>query len=110
MRIASLICWLVLLAGALFYCLDTANAQGTDEQRQACAPDAMRLCSEFIPDVGKVTVCMQKKSAQLSEACRVAMRGGGKSRGEAHERTHRERHYRSRSTHSHCDPQSHMCS
>jgi hypothetical protein len=49
-----------------------AAAQGTSQQQQACTPDAMRLCGEFIPDVAKITACMGKKRAQLSPACRAA--------------------------------------
>ena len=37
--IAWLACWLLLLAGALFYRLDTAQAQGTGTERQACTPE-----------------------------------------------------------------------
>jgi len=48
-----------------------AGAQGTPEQRQACAPDAMRLCGDFIPDVERITACMVKNRAHLSPACRV---------------------------------------
>jgi hypothetical protein len=48
-----------------------ALAQGTPEQRAACQPDAMRLCSEFIPDVDAITACMTKKRLRLSHACRV---------------------------------------
>ena len=45
--------------------------------RQACTPDALRLCSDYIPDVGKITACMRAKSAQLSEPCRAAMNSEG---------------------------------
>jgi hypothetical protein len=48
-----------------------AAAQGTPEQRQACQPDAMRLCSEFVPDVDRITACMIKKRIRLSPACRA---------------------------------------
>jgi len=48
-----------------------AGAQGTPEQRQACQPDAMRLCSEFIPDVERITACMTKNRLRLTAACRV---------------------------------------
>jgi hypothetical protein len=75
MRIVRSFCWLALLAGAIVCHLDGARAQGTAEQQQACTPDAMRLCADVIPDVAKVTACMHAKSSQLSEACRVAMRG-----------------------------------
>ena len=53
--------------------------------RQACTGDAMRLCSDFVPDAGKVTGCMMGKRAQLSPQCRIAMarghRGYGTARG-----------------------------
>jgi hypothetical protein len=60
-----------------------ARAQEVDA-RQACTPDAMRLCSEFIPDVPKITACMQAKRAQLSPECRLAMYGGRKTNHKRH--------------------------
>jgi hypothetical protein len=95
MRTVRVACWLALLTGLVLSPLDMAGAQGSPEAQQACTPDAMRLCNEFIPDVAKVTSCMMAKRAQLSEACRVAMRGGG-GRG-----THEARHYRYHCRH-HC--------
>lgn len=50
---------------------ELAFAQGTPEQRQACQPDAMRLCSEFVPDVDRITACMIKQRMRLSPACRA---------------------------------------
>jgi hypothetical protein len=46
-------------------------AQGTPEQQQACQPDAMRLCSEFVPNVEQITACMTKKKALLSRECKA---------------------------------------
>ena len=102
MRIVRLVCLLALLAGVSFYHLDRANAQASPEVQQACTPDAMRLCSEFIPDVAKITTCMNAKHAQLSEACRTAMVGGRHEVRRVHyerrhERRHEERHHRARS-------------
>ena len=74
MRIARLICWLALPAALLLANVGGAAAQGTPEQRQACTPDAIRLCSDFIPDVPKITKCMKANYKKLSEACRLAMR------------------------------------
>ncbi len=91
MRTVRFICCLMLLIGALVWRLDVANAQGSPEAQQACTPDAMRLCSDVIPDVAKVTACMHKKYSQLSEPCRVAMRGGAK---ETHHHYRRARHCR----------------
>ena len=59
-----------LFAGAVgrlsLYGLQRANAQASPDAQQACTPDAMRLCSEFIPDVAKITACMKAKHSQLS--------------------------------------------
>jgi hypothetical protein len=49
----------------------TAQSRGTPEQQQACQPDAMRLCSEFIPDVDRITACMVKNRIRLSPPCRA---------------------------------------
>jgi hypothetical protein len=75
MRIVHLACTLTLLAGALALRPNAAAAQGNDAARDACTPDAMRLCADVIPDVARVTACMKAKSRQLSEPCRLAMRG-----------------------------------
>lgn len=93
MRMMRFVCWLALPAGLLLGSLNGASAQGSDEARQACTPDAMRLCSEFIPDAEKVKSCMLRKRAQLSEACRLAMRGGPREHGRRVYH-HRARHYR----------------
>jgi hypothetical protein len=50
-----------------------AAAQGTPEQQQACTPDVMRLCNAFVPDVAKITVCMNHNWKSVSQACRVAL-------------------------------------
>jgi hypothetical protein len=99
LRVVRVVCWLALLAGIVVFSRDGANAQGSAEAQQACTGDAMRLCADAIPDVPKVTACMKAKYSQLSEPCRVAMRGGG---GGA---TH---HRRARAPH--CDPFTHLCS
>jgi hypothetical protein len=49
-----------------------AAAQGTPQQQQACTPDVMRLCNEFVPDVAKITACMTRKRSQVSAVCRAA--------------------------------------
>jgi hypothetical protein len=87
MPMFRIICVLVALTGVLVYRADTVLAQGSDAERQACTPDAMRLCGDAIPDVAKVTACMKAKSSQLSEPCRAAMGIGGK--GGVHHYRHR---------------------
>jgi len=88
-----LVCSLALPVGILLGSLGVASAQGSDAAREACTPDAMRLCNEFIPDEAKVKSCMLSKRSQLSEACRLAMRPkpAENVRSERGERHHR--HY-----------------
>lgn len=50
--------------------LPTSGQAYTDEEQQACQPDAFRLCSSEIPDVDRITACMVAKRAQLSPQCR----------------------------------------
>lgn len=44
--------------------------RGTPEQRAACAPDAFRLCSAYIPDPARVELCLRHNRPELSDACR----------------------------------------
>ena len=116
MPIVRFICLLALLAAASLYRADGANAAVSQDVEQACTPDAMRLCSEFIPDVAKITACMKAKHAQLSAVCLTAMRGGGRHeirreakhvvRHERHEARREARHHWAR---AHCDSFSHIC-
>jgi hypothetical protein len=101
MRMVHFICVLALLAGASLYRPDRAGAQGTPEQQQACAPDAMRLCSDAMPDVAKITACMAKKHAQLSQACKTAMLASS---------SHAAPHRITRVVRQRCDPFTHLCS
>ena len=45
--------------------------RGTMEQQMACTPDVWRLCSDQIPDVGRITACLQQNTPQLSNGCRA---------------------------------------
>lgn len=53
-------------------------SQGTLEQRLACTPDVLRLCSAFIPNVDEITICLSERNAELSDACRTAFEAGMK--------------------------------
>lgn len=64
-----------LLGVSLLFSISPAAGQGyTPEQEQACSGDAFRLCSSEIPDVGRVTACMDAKRSQLSPPCRALFR------------------------------------
>ncbi len=100
MPIVRFICLLAVLAGVSLSGLDRANAEVSADVQQACTPDAMRLCSQFIPDVAKITACMKAKHAQLSATCITAMRGGRHEvRREARHIVRHERHEARRETH-----------
>ncbi len=51
-----------------------ASRAYSPEQEQACTGDAMRLCSAYIPDVDRITVCMIQNKSQLTPGCRVHFR------------------------------------
>jgi hypothetical protein len=44
--------------------------RGTWEQQMACTPDVWRLCSEHIPDSGRIVSCLRQNTPQLSNGCR----------------------------------------
>ena len=71
MRIMRVICRLALPAGVLLCCLNGAGAQGSVDVRQACTPDAMRLCQQAIPDESRVALCLVQNKRQLSPACTI---------------------------------------
>ena len=53
-------------------------SQGILDQRLACTPDVLRLCSAFIPNADEITICLKEKNAELSDACRTALEAGMK--------------------------------
>jgi hypothetical protein len=56
--------------------IPTPASAYTPEQQQACTPDAMRLCGEYVPDVERITACMIARKSQLSPECRQFFRPG----------------------------------
>ncbi len=60
--------WLTA-AGMLAAAPGLALAQGTEAQREACMPDAFRLCSSYIPDAGRIETCLRNAGPRLSSAC-----------------------------------------
>ena len=63
-------CGLMLAATVFASFLSTPVRAYTPEQQQACTPDAMRLCGNYIPDVDQITACMIARKSQLSPECR----------------------------------------
>jgi hypothetical protein len=54
--------------------LTTVSQAYTQEQQQMCTGDAMRLCASEIPDVDRVTACMVRQRALLSDGCKAVFR------------------------------------
>ena len=70
-------CSALALAGAaiafLVNCRTGIAQDVEDATREACKPDALRLCGVYIPDVEQITSCMTAKVKQVSPECRAAM-------------------------------------
>jgi hypothetical protein len=43
----------------------------TQQDADACTPDAMRLCQNAIPDETRVAQCLVQNKRQLSPACKI---------------------------------------
>lgn len=63
MRIVPVLAFGLVLASSA-----TAFAY-TQEEANACTPDAMRLCSAAIPDAHRVGNCLYQFRTQLTPAC-----------------------------------------
>jgi hypothetical protein len=48
--------------------------RGTEEQRIACTPDVLRLCSWEIPNVDRIVACLRREKSQLSAGCRQVLK------------------------------------
>jgi hypothetical protein len=57
-----------------------AEEQGTEQERKACTPDVFKLCTAFMPDPNRITVCLRQNISNLSPACRVVMNGSVQQR------------------------------
>jgi hypothetical protein len=62
-----------LAAAAFFLVIPIAafaqSDQGTAEQREACTPDAMRLCGAYLFDPRSVEACLRASGPRLSQPC-----------------------------------------
>jgi hypothetical protein len=43
--------------------------QADQKAREACTPDVMRLCNDYIPNVPEIVACLKAQRANLSPAC-----------------------------------------
>jgi hypothetical protein len=64
----------LVVAAAGIGAVTSASSQeyrGTWEQQMACTPDVWRLCSDQVPDVGRIVTCLRQNTPQLSSNCRA---------------------------------------
>jgi hypothetical protein len=59
---------------ALVATASASHAAGTYEQRRACRADAMKFCHDYVPNVKRITACMERNIRKLSPACRAQFR------------------------------------
>ncbi len=67
-------CQLLIATTLTLGMLTTVSQAYTQEQQQMCTGDAMRLCGAEIPDVDRVTACMVRQRASLSDGCKAVFR------------------------------------
>lgn len=87
---------LVIAGLSLGAVADAQAFEVTEAQKEACTPDAFRLCSAEIPDANRVAACMAAKQSQLSAPCRavfVSFNGRTPHRAAAYVHHHRWHHY-----------------
>jgi hypothetical protein len=72
-RIFKLTSGSVVLALAVGTFSTSSFALGTAEQRAACTPDALRLCSSEIPNIPRIVACLRQNRSNLSKGCQAAM-------------------------------------
>jgi hypothetical protein len=74
-HVTSVLC---LAAGLVFgagsalaqaYDPDRVASQGDQKAREACTPDVMRLCNDYVPDIPQIVACLKRQRANLSPAC-----------------------------------------
>jgi hypothetical protein len=82
MRTCRILLGLALSIGSSIAVLCPAFSQqhpGTMEQQLACTPDVWRLCSEHIPDVDRIVVCLRQNTPRLSGPCRAVFESNNSS-------------------------------
>ena len=84
----SLLCGAI---GFLFVATVTPVAAQAPNAEQACTPDVMRLCSEFIPNPDPIVRCLKAKRAQLSPGCHAALTPKGATTTKAKKRKKKSR-------------------
>ena len=64
-------CKLAIATAFMLGMLTTGSQAYTLEQQEMCTGDAMRLCASDIPNVDRITACMERQRDSLSERCKA---------------------------------------
>ena len=73
MRTQRIVLGLAVMIGGIGVIAPASSQEyrGTWEQQMACTPDVWRLCSDQVPDVGRIVACLRQNTPQLSNNCRA---------------------------------------
>jgi hypothetical protein len=61
----------LVITTALMFGLLTVSQAYTLQQQQMCTGDALRLCGSEIPNVERITACMERQRESLSDGCKA---------------------------------------
>jgi hypothetical protein len=64
-------CKLAITTAFMLGMLTTVSQAYTLEQQEMCTGDAMRLCASEIPNVDRITACMERQRDSLSDRCKA---------------------------------------
>jgi hypothetical protein len=67
-------CKLLVATALMFGMLTTVSRAYTLQEEQMCMGDAMQLCAAEIPNVERITACMERQRESLSEGCRAVFK------------------------------------
>jgi hypothetical protein len=69
LRLAAGLSILAAPALAQNYDPDRVPSAVDAQQREACTPDVMRLCNDYIPDIPQIVACLKRERLRLSPPC-----------------------------------------
>lgn len=85
---------LVAMVIALALVPMAASAQsGSEADQEACTPDVLKLCGDFIPNEAPIVACLRAKRLQLSPACGAVMFPVSAVEADPKVRRHRQYHH-----------------
>ena len=74
-------CKLIVATVFAFAMLTTVSQAYTLEQQEMCTGDAMRLCASEIPNVDRITACMERQRDSLSDRCKAVFEADAPAAG-----------------------------